>query len=81
MDESRGILYAAWYNEGLVALNVNGVLSGKLENEDRVIDIIQPFGEGQCPGAGTCIWAPQLHNGLIYVSDLNNGIAVLRMDF
>ncbi|GMR13634.1 MAG: hypothetical protein BMS9Abin29_1846 [Gemmatimonadota bacterium] len=81
LDESRGVLYAAWYDEGLVALNVNGELSGELENQNRVIDIVHPFGEGACFGTGTCIWAPQLDNGLIYVSDLNNGIAVLRMDF
>ncbi len=80
MDEARGILYVAWYGEGLLALDVTGELSGQLERQPRLIAKAFPFGVGAQTG-GTRVWAPQLHNGLIYVSDLNNGIAVLRPTF
>ena len=50
MDEERQILYAAYYNGGVVALDVSGTLSGDLA--DRLIDRIEPGGAGTpTPGA------------------------------
>lgn len=85
VDEERGILYAAWYSQGLRALDVTGELLGELERQDREIASILYDGSGGCPGrgggTGTCTWAPQLHQGHVYVSDMNSGLWVLRPDF
>ena len=41
-------------------------------------------GTGGCfnnTGSDTCAWAPQLDNGLLYVSDVNNGLWILQPEF
>ncbi len=85
MDEGREILYMAWYAEGLLALDVSGTLDGRLEEQDRVLGRAAPHGlGGGCPaatGGGSCIWAPQLHDGLVFASDMNHGLLVFRPDF
>jgi hypothetical protein len=82
VDEERAILYAAWYENGLRALDVNGELLGELDRQGREITNIQyGSGTGCVASAETCSWAPQLHEGLIYVSDMNTGLWVLRPDF
>lgn len=80
LDEATGILYLAWYENGLRALDVNGELLGDLERQGREIFGLQYDGVGfGCASAdGTCTWAPQLHRGLLYLSDMNNGLVVVR---
>lgn len=82
LDESSGILYAAWYENGVRALDVSGELLGALERQGREIASIQ-YGAGSgCFGSSqTCTWAPQLHNGLIFASDLNSGLWVFQTSF
>jgi hypothetical protein len=84
LDEDREILYAAWYDEGLVAIDVSGELLGDLTRQGRVYASVR-YGDGVgCPsnvGAGTCTWAPQLEGGLVYVSDMNRGVVVLEPTF
>jgi hypothetical protein len=67
MDESRQVLYAAYYNEGVVALDVSGTLSGDLSG--RLLSQIQPGGEGN-----TYTWGVQLANGYLYASDMLTGL-------
>ena len=67
MDEARQILYAAYYNGGVVALDVSGTLSGDLA--DRLIDRIEPGGDGN-----TYTWGVQLANGSLYASDMLSGL-------
>jgi hypothetical protein len=71
MDEPRQILYAAFYNGGVVALDVSGALSGNLAN--REIARIQPGGAGN-----TYVWGVMLYNGSLYVSDMLSGFWQLR---
>jgi hypothetical protein len=80
MDEQREILYLAWYRSGLAALDVSGELLGDLRAQGRVITAIQYAGALGCPAATTCTrtWAPQLVDSLIFVSDINTGLWVLR---
>ncbi len=81
IDESRGIGYFAWYEMGIQAVDVSGDLMGQLELQGRRIADMQ-FGAGGCRSAGgTCTWAPQLHNGNVYLSDLNTGLRVLSPNF
>jgi hypothetical protein len=67
MDEQRQILYAAYYNAGVVALDVSGQLSGDLT--DRLIDQIQPGGV-----ANTYTWGVQLAGGSLYAVDMLSGL-------
>jgi hypothetical protein len=67
MDEARQILYAAYYNGGVVALDVSGTLSGDLS--DRLISRIQPGGDGD-----TYVWGVQLAGGSLYAIDMLSGL-------
>jgi hypothetical protein len=73
LDEGRGILYLAWYQGGVRALDVSGALMGELERGGREIANTQ-YG-------GAMTWAPQLVGNRIYVSDLFDGLRVLEGDF
>jgi hypothetical protein len=66
MDEDAQILYAAYYNQGVVALDVSGTLVGDLAS--RLIDSIRPGGVGN-----TYTWGVQLDNGSLYAIDMLSG--------
>jgi hypothetical protein len=71
MDEDRQILYAAYYNAGVVALDVSGRLSGNLSQ--RMLGQIRPGGAGN-----TFTWGVQLANGSLYAIDMLSGLWQLR---
>jgi hypothetical protein len=84
LDEAGGVLYAAWYGQGLRGVDVSGELLGRLELQGRDIASSLYGGSGACPsatGSFTCTWAPQLEAGLVFVSDMNTGLTVLRPQF
>ena len=67
MDEARQILYAAYYNGGVVALDVSGQLEGDLAG--RLLGRLQPGGVGI-----TYTWGVQQANGWLYASDMLTGL-------
>jgi hypothetical protein len=67
MDEGRQILYAAYYNGGVVALDVSGTLAGDLSS--RLIARIAPGGAGN-----TYVWGVQLSGGSLYAIDMLSGL-------
>jgi hypothetical protein len=67
MDEPRQLLYAAYYNGGVVALDVSGTLSGSLSS--RVVARSTPGGAGN-----TYVWGVMLANGHLYASDMLSGL-------
>ena len=67
MDETREILYAAYYNGGVVALDISGTLTGDLAG--REIARIAPGGAGN-----TYTWGVQLYNGSLYAIDMLSGL-------
>ena len=69
MDEANQILYAAWYNAGVVAIDVSGELTGNLE--ERIMARTEPGG----PQAFT--WGVMLHQGSVYASDMVTGLSQL----
>jgi hypothetical protein len=73
MDEPRQILYAAYYNGGVVALDVSGELQGDLS--DRLITRVQPGG-----AKNTYTWGVQLAGGSLYASDMVSGLWQLRLE-
>lgn len=66
VDESRGVLYAAYYNAGIVALDVTGELHGDLAA--REIGHLVLGGPGN-----TYTWGVMLANGALWVSDMLTG--------
>jgi hypothetical protein len=73
MDEQRQILYAAYYNAGVVALDVSGTLSGDLSS--RLLGQIKPGGD-----ANTYTWGVQLANGSLYAIDMLSGLWQLKTE-
>lgn len=73
MDEERQILYAAYYNEGVVALDVSGELSGDLRG--RLLARIRPGG-----ATGTYTWGVMLSGGWLYASDMLTGLWQLAVE-
>jgi hypothetical protein len=72
VDEQAQVLYAAYYNGGVVALDVSGTLPGDLSS--REIARIQPGG----PGA-TYVWGVQHAAGSVYATDMLSGFWQLRL--
>ena len=72
VDEDRQILYMAYYNGGVVALDVSGELVGDLS--DRLIAQIQPGGAGD-----TYTWGVQLAGGSLYAIDMLSGLWQLKV--
>lgn len=66
MDEPNQILYAAYYNGGVVAIDVSGTLSGDISS--RMIDTIT-FGANN-----TYTWGVQLYQGSLYAIDMLSGL-------
>jgi len=67
VDEANQVLYAAYYNGGVVALDVSGTLSGDLAG--REIARIQPGGPGN-----TYVWGVMLVDGSLYATDMLSGL-------
>ena len=67
MDEERQILYAAYYNGGVIALDVSGTLTGNLSS--RLLSQVRPGGPGN-----TFTWGVQLANGFLYAIDMLSGL-------
>ena len=71
MDEANQVLYAAFYNGGVVALDVSGTLTGNIAS--REIARLRPGGAGN-----TSTWGVQLYNGSLYASDMESGFFQLK---
>lgn len=70
MDETRQVLYAAYYNGGVIAVDVSGTLSGNLSS--RIIAQAKPGGP-----TNTFVWGVMLAGGRLYISDMVSGFWVL----
>jgi len=71
MDEARQVLYAAYYNGGVIAVDVSGTLTGDISN--RIIAQVRPGGSNT-----TFVWGVQLAGGRLYASDMVSGFWVLN---
>jgi hypothetical protein len=67
VDEIAQVLYAAYYNGGVVSIDISGTLPSDLST--RAIDTIAPGGAGN-----TFVWGVQLYNGSLYASDMLSGL-------
>jgi hypothetical protein len=80
VDESRGILYAAYYNGGVRAIDVNGDLSAcdasfrDATGRCNLAAMGREVGHGLLDGPPVYIWGVQIAGGQLYASDMLNGI-------
>jgi hypothetical protein len=70
MDEANQTLYAAYYNAGVIKVDVSGTLSGDMSS--RIVAQVQPGGAGN-----TYTWGVMLANGTLYASDMVSGFWAL----
>lgn len=79
VDEERGILYAAYYEAGVRALNIRGDLK-TCTAEQRVGDrcnlsrMDREIGRGLSNGVPVKIWGVQIVGDVLYASDMINGL-------
>jgi hypothetical protein len=80
VDESRGILYAAYYNGGVRAIDITGDLSvctpaekGSLGRCD-LVKMGREVASGPTGVSPVYIWGVQLAGGALYASDMLNGL-------
>ena len=78
LDEARGILYVAWTSQGLKAIDVSGELLGRLDTQGRLLGSIR-VGVGRESFFSS--WGAQLHEGLVYVSEVSSGLWIFRPEF
>jgi hypothetical protein len=73
VDETRQVLYAAYYNAGVIALDISGTLSGDLSS--RLLSQVRPGGANN-----TYTWGVQLANGSLYAIDMLSGLWQLKTE-
>jgi hypothetical protein len=73
VDEGRQVLYAAYYNAGVIALDISGTLAGDLSG--RLLSQVRPGGKGK-----TFTWGVQLANGSLYAIDMISGFWQLQTE-
>jgi hypothetical protein len=74
------ILYSAFYNGGLRAIDISGELMGDLYGQGREIGFFLPTDvEGFIPNA-PMVWGPQPHKGNIFFSDWNSGLWAVKLE-
>lgn len=80
VDETRGILYAAYYNGGVRAIDVRGDLSAcsagekSLDGRCDLRKMGRELASGPTGVSSVYIWGVQLVGGFVYASDMLNGI-------
>jgi hypothetical protein len=90
MDEPNGILYAAYYNAGVRALDVRGDLgtctaAQKSSPRNSAVQLCDLSKMGREKGVGlkgissnVSVWGVQFQSGAVYASDMVNGIWKLQ---
>lgn len=84
MDETRGILYAAFYNGGVRAIDVTGDLASCTDAQ-RSLDgrcdlrlMGRELAQGLFAEAPVYVWGVHFTAGKVYASDMLNGLWALR---
>lgn len=74
------ILYVAYYQGGLRAVDISGELRGDLYRQGREYGYYLTLGteESFLPNAAMT-WGPQLYQGMLFASDFNSGLWITRL--
>ena len=75
-----GLLYIGYYQAGLRVVDISGELRGDLYRQGREVGwYMTEDPEGTIPNA-TDTWGAQPYKGLVYASDFNSGLWVVRLE-
>lgn len=75
-----GKLYIAYYNGGLRIVDISGELRGDLYREGRQIGYFDTAAEKGFTPNSAFAWGPQPFKGNVFVSDMNSGLWVVKLD-
>jgi hypothetical protein len=75
-----GKLYIAYYNGGLRIVDITGELRGDLYREGRQIGYYNTASDKGFTPNSAFAWGPQPFKGNIFVSDMNSGLWVVKLD-
>ena len=79
-SDGDGKLYIAYYQGGLRVVDISGELRGDLYRQGRQIGWYHTADDkGFIPNAPFA-WGPQPHKGNIFVSDMNSGLWIMKLD-
>jgi hypothetical protein len=73
------VLYVAYYNAGLRAVDVSGELRGNLGQQGRELAALPTTDANAFVANRPFTWGPQLHNGLVFASDHTSGLWITRL--
>jgi len=74
------VMYVAYYNAGLRAVDVSGTLRGDLGGEGREIAAFATSDEQAYIADRPFTWGPQVYEGLVYASDHTSGLWIMRLE-
>ena len=75
-----GVMYVAYYNAGLRAVDVTGELMGDLYRQGREIAWFLPDDPEGFVTNAPMAWGPQPHKGHIFFSDWNSGLWAVKLN-
>lgn len=75
-----GVMYVAYYNAGLRAVDVSGELMGDLYRQGREIAWFLPDDPEGFIANAPMAWGPQPHKGHIFFSDWNSGLWAVKLE-
>ncbi|MEM1451878.1 MAG: Ig-like domain-containing protein [Planctomycetota bacterium] len=74
------VMYVAYYNAGLRAVDVSGELMGDLYHQGREIAFYIPDDPEGFVANAPMAWGPQPHKGHIFFSDWNSGLWAVKLE-
>lgn len=73
------VMYVAYYEGGLRAVDVGGELMGNLANQGREISVFKAFDPFGYMANQPNAWGPQPYKGRVFLSDFNSGLWSIRL--
>ncbi len=73
------VLYVAYYEGGVRAVDVGGELMGNLATQGREVAVFKAYDPDGFVSNGPMAWGPQPHKGHLFFSDFNSGLWSIRI--
>jgi len=73
------MLYVAYYEGGVRAVDISGELMGNLATQGREVAVFKAFDPNGYVANAPMAWGPQPHKGNLFFSDFNSGIWSIRI--
>jgi hypothetical protein len=73
------VMYIAYYNAGLRAVDVSGDLRGNLGLQGRELAVLSTTDANAFVENRPLAWGAQLYKGLVYASDHTSGLWIARL--